>query len=113
MPVGMARCAVWPKWFGVNMKNYKNAAALLVVSSVLSGCVTAQELNRNDKLKHFVAGAAVAYVVERRTGSKLAGCAASFAVGAFKEHVDHNRGKPFDMNDLGATVAGCSFTFVF
>lgn len=95
------------------MKNYKNAMALLAVSLVLSGCVTAEELNNNDKLKHFIVGAAVSYVVERQTGSKLAGCAASFAVGVFKEHIDHNSGRPFDMNDLGATVAGCSFTFVF
>lgn len=102
-----------PKRFGVNMKNYRKSVTVLAAALVLSGCMTAEEFQDNDKLKHFIAGAAVAYVVERKTGSKLAGCAASFAVGAFKEHVDHNRGKPFDMNDLGATVAGCSFTFVF
>ena len=85
----------------------------LVLAAMSVGVLSACADGSGDKVRHFGAGTVAAYAGEKLTGSKAWGCAAALAVGTLKEHVDQLRGGNFDSDDLLATVAGCSVTFVF
>ena len=68
-----------------------------------------------DKLGHMTAGIAASKYVTHRTGSPLAGCMASIALGIAKEAYDSTGRGVVDRNDAFATAAGagCAFSFTF
>lgn len=68
-----------------------------------------------DKLGHMTAGVVASKYVTHRTGSPLAGCMASIALGIAKEAYDSTGRGVVDRNDAIATAAGagCAFSFTF
>ena len=81
-------------------------ALCLVVAA--SGCA------HHDKVQHAAVGAVTSAAVTHFTGSKLAGCAASLALGVGKEVYDRHAGGNVEALDAIATGAGgCVITFAF
>lgn len=80
--------------------------ALVMSALLLSGCA-------QDKAKHFAAGAGVAAITTKITGSQAKGCVAALGVGIAKEAWDATGRGQVEAADVLATGAGCSVTFLF
>ena len=93
-------------------KTTRNLIALTLIVAT-SGCANMGP--GVDKLGHMTAGIAASKYVTQRTGSPLAGCMASIALGIAKEAYDSTGRGTVDRNDAIATAsgAGCAFSFAF